>query len=77
MSLLARPVTIGADFYCNGGLKKESGFICNNQLIKSIVFVFPLHFNALYVGGGFHHCSRSRGGGFCAYADITLAVQVK
>ena len=27
-------------------------------------------------GGGFHHCSANAGGGFCAYADITLAVKV-
>lgn len=27
-------------------------------------------------GGGFHHCSSKEGGGFCAYADITLSVKV-
>eukprot|EP00794_Sanderia_malayensis_P006956 gene6956-7738_t len=27
------------------------------------------------VGGGFHHCSSESGGGFCAYADITLAIK--
>jgi histone deacetylase 11 len=27
------------------------------------------------IGGGFHHCSSEKGGGFCAYADITLAVK--
>lgn len=26
------------------------------------------------LGGGFHHCSATRGGGFCAYADISLAI---
>ncbi|KAG8516909.1 Histone deacetylase 11 [Galemys pyrenaicus] len=31
---------------------------------------------AINVGGGFHHCSSDRGGGFCAYADITLAIKV-
>ncbi|XP_068703336.1 histone deacetylase 11-like isoform X1 [Montipora capricornis] len=30
---------------------------------------------AINIGGGFHHCSGSRGGGFCAYADITLAIK--
>ncbi|XP_019941959.2 histone deacetylase 11 [Paralichthys olivaceus] len=30
---------------------------------------------AINVGGGFHHCSSDKGGGFCAYADITLAVK--
>ena len=30
---------------------------------------------ALNVGGGFHHCSSDRGGGFCVYADITLALR--
>uniref|UniRef100_V9KWR9 Histone deacetylase 11 n=1 Tax=Callorhinchus milii TaxID=7868 RepID=V9KWR9_CALMI len=30
---------------------------------------------AINVGGGFHHCSREKGGGFCAYADITLAIK--
>uniref|UniRef100_A0A671X2G6 Histone deacetylase 11 n=1 Tax=Sparus aurata TaxID=8175 RepID=A0A671X2G6_SPAAU len=29
----------------------------------------------IMVGGGFHHCSSDRGGGFCAYADITLAIK--
>jgi len=28
------------------------------------------------LGGGFHHCSSSRGGGFCAYADVTLAIRL-
>ncbi|XP_030375937.1 histone deacetylase 11 [Scaptodrosophila lebanonensis] len=27
---------------------------------------------AINLGGGFHHCCASRGGGFCPYADITL-----
>ncbi|XP_054265341.1 histone deacetylase 11 isoform X2 [Macrosteles quadrilineatus] len=30
---------------------------------------------AINIGGGFHHCSRDKGGGFCAYADITLLVK--
>ena len=30
----------------------------------------------IVLGGGFHHCSGSSGGGFCAYADITLAIKV-
>ncbi|KAK7499568.1 hypothetical protein BaRGS_00009220 [Batillaria attramentaria] len=30
---------------------------------------------AINVGGGFHHCSGDKGGGFCAYADITLALR--
>eukprot|EP00262_Sarcandra_glabra_P002660 TRINITY_DN13066_c0_g1_i1.p1 TRINITY_DN13066_c0_g1~~TRINITY_DN13066_c0_g1_i1.p1 ORF type:complete len:361 (-),score=66.12 TRINITY_DN13066_c0_g1_i1:93-1175(-) len=29
---------------------------------------------AINVGGGFHHCSADRGGGFCAYADISLCI---
>lgn len=29
---------------------------------------------AINIGGGFHHCSASKGGGFCAYADITLLI---
>lgn len=32
---------------------------------------------AINVGGGFHHCSSDKGGGFCAYADITLAIKVR
>ncbi|XP_065684720.1 histone deacetylase 11 [Hydra vulgaris] len=31
---------------------------------------------AINIGGGFHHCSSSEGGGFCAYADITLAIKI-
>lgn len=30
---------------------------------------------AINIGGGFHHCSSDRGGGFCAYADITLTIK--
>uniref|UniRef100_A0A1B0AHJ5 Histone deacetylase 11 n=1 Tax=Glossina pallidipes TaxID=7398 RepID=A0A1B0AHJ5_GLOPL len=30
---------------------------------------------AINLGGGFHHCCSYRGGGFCAYADITLLIQ--
>ncbi|CAN6207427.1 unnamed protein product [Urochloa humidicola] len=30
---------------------------------------------AINVGGGFHHCSAQEGGGFCAYADISLCIQ--
>ena len=30
----------------------------------------------VFPGGGFHHCSASSGGGFCAYADISLAIKV-
>ena len=29
---------------------------------------------SINLGGGFHHCSRNRGGGFCPYADISLLV---
>jgi hypothetical protein len=30
---------------------------------------------AINLGGGFHHCCSNEGGGFCAYADITLTIQ--
>ncbi|XP_022301246.2 histone deacetylase 11-like isoform X2 [Crassostrea virginica] len=30
---------------------------------------------AINIGGGFHHCSANQGGGFCAYADITLSIK--
>ncbi|XP_072985948.1 histone deacetylase 2 isoform X3 [Typha latifolia] len=29
---------------------------------------------AINVGGGFHHCSAEKGGGFCVYADISLCI---
>ncbi|XP_025809469.1 histone deacetylase 2-like isoform X4 [Panicum hallii] len=29
---------------------------------------------AINIGGGFHHCSAQEGGGFCAYADISLCI---
>ncbi|KAL9176710.1 hypothetical protein ABFS82_01G013800 [Erythranthe guttata] len=29
---------------------------------------------AINVGGGFHHCSAERGGGFCVYADISICI---
>lgn len=31
---------------------------------------------AINLGGGFHHCSSDRGGGFCAYADISGALKL-
>ena len=37
----------------------------------------PAHCMTVLAGGGFHHCSSDRGGGFCAYADITLAIKVR
>ncbi|GFO45055.1 5-hydroxytryptamine receptor 1b, partial [Plakobranchus ocellatus] len=30
---------------------------------------------AINIGGGFHHCCATKGGGFCAYADITLCIK--
>ncbi|CAI2354382.1 unnamed protein product [Caenorhabditis sp. 36 PRJEB53466] len=30
---------------------------------------------AINVGGGFHHASHADGGGFCFYADITMAIR--
>lgn len=30
---------------------------------------------AINIGGGFHHCRKDRGGGFCPYADITLMIE--
>lgn len=30
---------------------------------------------SINLGGGFHHCSSSNGGGFCPYADISLLVR--
>eukprot|EP01127_Copromyxa_protea_P005952 TRINITY_DN15778_c0_g1_i1.p1 TRINITY_DN15778_c0_g1~~TRINITY_DN15778_c0_g1_i1.p1 ORF type:complete len:369 (-),score=37.58 TRINITY_DN15778_c0_g1_i1:96-1202(-) len=30
---------------------------------------------AINVGGGFHHCFATAGGGFCAYADISLSIK--
>lgn len=30
---------------------------------------------AINIGGGFHHCHAEDGGGFCAYADITLCIK--
>lgn len=30
---------------------------------------------AINIGGGFHHAHGEDGGGFCVYADITLAIK--
>ncbi|KAJ6222731.1 hypothetical protein RDWZM_001276 [Blomia tropicalis] len=30
---------------------------------------------AINIGGGFHHCSARRSGGFCFFGDITLAIR--
>jgi histone deacetylase 11 len=29
---------------------------------------------AINIGGGFHHASGKHGGGFCVYADISIAL---
>lgn len=31
---------------------------------------------AINIGGGFHHASSDSGGGFCVYADISLAATI-
>ncbi|KAK5982942.1 Acetoin utilization protein AcuC, partial [Trichostrongylus colubriformis] len=31
---------------------------------------------AINLGGGFHHAHRTNGGGFCVYADISLALKI-
>ena len=31
---------------------------------------------AINIGGGFHHCYSTEGGGFCIFADISLCVKV-
>uniref|UniRef100_A0A914LA98 Histone deacetylase 11 n=1 Tax=Meloidogyne incognita TaxID=6306 RepID=A0A914LA98_MELIC len=31
---------------------------------------------AINIGGGFHHACSDTGGGFCVYADITLAIKI-
>ncbi|VDM79761.1 unnamed protein product [Strongylus vulgaris] len=31
---------------------------------------------AVHLGGGFHHAHRTFGGGFCVYADISLALKM-
>jgi histone deacetylase 11 len=31
---------------------------------------------AINLGGGFHHCCRYQGGGFCAFSDITLSYRI-
>lgn len=30
---------------------------------------------SINIGGGFHHCSANQSGGFCFFADITLAIK--
>lgn len=31
--------------------------------------------SVINIGGGFHHASADRGGGFCVYADISVAIK--
>jgi histone deacetylase 11 len=31
---------------------------------------------AVNLSGGYHHCSKNGGGGFCVYADITLMIKL-
>jgi histone deacetylase 11 len=34
------------------------------------------HGLAINLGGGFHHASRDKGGGFCVYADVPIALAI-
>ena len=62
------------------GKKKKKAW-CDLILSKgyksSLVSSFITPWKLLCLGGGFHHCSSDKGGGFCAYADITLAIKVR
>ena len=49
-------------------------FFFHDYIIQYVVISCTCYCRGL--GGGFHHCSGSSGGGFCAYADITLAIKV-
>lgn len=55
-----------------------SEFHSSNHNVRSIFQAAKLAIErgwAINLGGGFHHCSSSRGGGFCAYADISLGIK--
>ncbi len=30
---------------------------------------------AINLSGGYHHCSKDGGGGFCIYPDITISIE--
>lgn len=49
------------------------------DLLRSCAWLIALDLSFCFSlsGGGFHHCSSDKGGGFCAYADITLAIKVQ
>lgn len=55
----------GSDFVDNS--LKVGGTILAAKLAKERGW-------AINVGGGFHHCSSEKGGGFCVYADISLCI---
>lgn len=58
---------------------------CYNKQCISLIFALTGTILATYlaakyqtainIGGGFHHCSSNQSGGFCFFADITLAVK--
>ncbi|XP_050219201.1 histone deacetylase 2 isoform X1 [Mercurialis annua] len=60
-------VVYGKLEYCNFFFLQVGGTILAAKLAKERGW-------AINVGGGFHHCSSEKGGGFCAYADISLCI---
>lgn len=65
---------------CQRGKEKQTKEVCTDHFplqVGGTILAAKLAKErgwAINVGGGFHHCSGEKGGGFCAYADISLCI---
>ncbi|KAH0630364.1 hypothetical protein JD844_013328, partial [Phrynosoma platyrhinos] len=58
-----------------GKLAIERGWAINVAPSILVQYIIQLCCIFSLQGGGFHHCSSDKGGGFCAYADISLTIK--
>jgi len=68
------PVALIPNFIVQKSILSPLRFQTGGSIIAGKLAIH--HGWAINIGGGFHHCSSDRGGGFCAYADITLLIKV-
>eukprot|EP00117_Sycon_ciliatum_P024554 scpid82555/ scgid20583/ Histone deacetylase 11 len=67
------PVAIVPNFIVNRVVLKPLRFQTGGTVLAGRLAME--HGWSINIGGGFHHCSGEEGGGFCAYADISLCIK--
>jgi histone deacetylase 11 len=69
------PVALVPNFLLQRSLLSPMRLASAGSLVASYVALKRHRRVAVNLGGGFHHCSADEGGGFCAYADISIAMR--